>query len=97
MKLKHSRTYTTPIFWIFMILLIAILWYLFFTPTGAIRRAMITKYPKEALTSKLVQVKSENMTTVYTFDPHLYDENNKTMYFNCHNKNIWTECNKIGF
>ena len=97
MKLKHSRTYTMPVFWIFMIAVIAIIWYLFFTPTGAIRRSIAMKYPKAAFTSKLVQVKSEHMTTLYTFEPTLYDEKNKTMYFNCHNKNIWTECNRVGF
>ena len=94
MKLNKSRI---PInFWLCFFLICALLYYLFFTVKGSIRRTLLNGYPWQAISSKIIEVPRSDHASIYTTDPVIKDkENQKQLYFSCYKKNGIQHCNSI--
>lgn len=78
-----------------MVIGIAILWYLFLTPTGALRRTVLFDYPKEAFFSKIQISNSEYTGKIYHFSPNIHDENGKILSFGCSESDFIYKCSAI--
>lgn len=97
MRLK-KKTFSIN-FWVGVTIVIALLWYLMFTPHGAIRRELIGKQWLGAVGAKIEEIKPDQRKsfTVYTTNPKLKNEHGKTFYFTCYKKNIYLKCHEIDY
>lgn len=97
MKLKHDRFRFN--FWLMMTIIIALLWYLMFTPHGAVRRELIGKQWLGAVGAKIEEIKPgpQRSSTIYTTNPRFKDDEGRTFYYTCHKENIFLKCKKINY
>ncbi len=89
---RHSSNLAS---WIFIILFGVLIWYLFLTPTGSVKRTILIEKPKEAILSKVIEIQLENTGTVYHFNPDIYDENGNIVFYSCNNDEFIYQCKSI--
>ncbi len=94
MKLNKNRI--SSCFWLCFFLICALLYYLFFTVKGAVRRNLLNGYPWQAVSSKIIEVPRSDHASIYTTDPIIKDKDNqKQIYFSCYKKNGIQNCSRI--